>query len=284
MRNILAYLIVVIIVGSCINPINQNDSDVIARVNNKYLYITDIGNIVPANASPRDSIAIVRSFVNDWVKTNVMISQAEQNLPPEQLDFSKQLEEYRNSLIIYSYETSLIDQNLDTVVSDQEIEEYYNSHLSDFELKENITKAAYIIIDNNGTMEDQFDHIFSLADSVLFDSLEYMVPAYSLSANLDTSNWISFFEIQKIIPVETYNREHFLKNNRLVKIVSEDYIYYVKFFDFKIKDDISPLDFKRNDIYNIIISKRKVMLAKEVRNDIYDRALLNSEFEVYYHE
>ena len=54
--------------------------------------------------------------------------------------------------------------------------------------------------------------------------------------------------------------------------------------DFKIKDDISPLDFKRNDIYNIIISQRKVKLAKKVRNDIYDKALNNSEFEIYYHE
>ncbi len=284
MRNILAYLIVLTIATGCINPINQNEGDAVARVGNTYLYASDIANIIPKNASPRDSITIVRSYVNDWVRTNVMISQAELNLPPDQLDFSKQLEEYRNSLIIYKYETSLIDQNLDTIVTDGEIEDYYNSHLSDFELKENITKAAYIIIDNNLTLEDQFDHIFSLEDSILFDSLDYLVPSYALSSNLDTSKWISFFNIQKVIPIETYNREHFLKNNRLVKINTEKFIYYVKFFNFKIKDDISPLDFKRNDIYNIIISKRKVMLAKEVRSDIYERALKNSEFEVYYHE
>ena len=77
--------------------------------------------------------------------------------------------------------------------------------------------------------------------------------------------------------------ELFLKNNRFVKIVTDRYLYFVKFIDFKIKDDISPLDFKRNDIYNIIISRRKVRLAKKVRNDIYERALKNDEFEIYYH-
>lgn len=284
MRRLLAYLIVLITAVSCINTITQNDSQVIARVHNKFLYAKEIQGLIPKNTSPRDSIALVRSFVNDWVKTNVMIYQAEQNLPAEQLDFSTQLEEYRNSLVIYKYETSLIDQNLDTIVSEAEILEYYNNHLNDFELKENITKAIYVITDNNLTVEDQFDQIFNYPDSVQFDSLEFYIPTLALSSSLDTSSWVSFFNIQQIIPIETYNRELFLKNNRFVKINTDRYIYYVKFYDFKIKDDISPLDFKRNDIYNIIISKRKVALAKKVRNDIYERALMNNEFEVYYHE
>lgn len=284
MRNIFAYLIVLSLTTSCINTINQNDSTLLARAHDKYLYISDLEGIIPANASPRDSISIVRSYVNEWVRTTVLIYQAEQNLPTEELDFSKQLDDYQNSLTIYKYETSLINQNLDTIVSDKEIEDYYNSHLNDFELKENIVKAAYVIIDNTPDIEDQFDQLFNLPDSTLFDSLEVYVPNYVLNSSIDTLNWISFFNIQQIIPIETYNQENLLKNNKLVKINSDRYIYFIKFFEFKIKDDISPLDFKRNDIYNIIISKRKIMLAKEVRNDIYDRALMNNEFEVYYHE
>lgn len=277
-------MIVLVLTTGCIDTINQNDRQIIARVQDKYLYLDDFEGLIPDNTSYRDSISIVRSYVNDWVKTNVMIYQAEQNLPSDQLDFSKQLEEYRNSLIIYKYETSIIDQNLDTIVTDKEILEYYNSHLNDFELKENITKAVYIIIDNDTGLEELFDEIFNLADSLLLDSLEHYIPTNVLSSSIDTANWVSFFEIQQIIPIETYNRELFLKNNRFAKIHTDRYIYFVKFFDFKIKDDISPLDFKRRDIYNIIISKRKITLTKKVRNDIYERALMNNEFEVYYHE
>jgi len=277
-------LIVLLLSTSCINTLKDDNSPLLARVHDKYLYISDIQNIIPDNISPRDSIAFIRSYVNDWVKTNVMIYQAQQNLPESQLDFTKQLEDYRNSLIIYRYETKLIDQTLDTVVTDTDIEEYYNSHLSDFELKENITKAVYVIIENDIDAEDKFDQIFNLPDSLLFDSLEYISPSYTVSSYLDTTKWVTFFNIQQKIPIETYNRELFLKNNRFVKINTDRYTYFLKFFDFKIKDDISPLDFKRNDIYNIIISRRKVRLAKKVRNDIYERAIMNNEFEVYYHE
>ena len=268
----------------CIDTFKQSDSPALAKVHNRYLYVSDIVDIIPENISPRDSISLVRSYVNDWVRTNVMIYQAQQNLPPDQLDFSKQLEDYRNSLVIYHYETQLINQNLDTIISDIEIEEYYNSHLTDFELKENITKAIYIITENNPEDEDQFDQIFALPDSTMFDSLYYYSEISAVSSYLDTTHWVSFFNIQQIIPIETYNRELFLKNNRFIKISTDRYIYFVKFIDFKIKDDISPLAFKRNDIYNIIISRRKVKLAKKVRKDIYDRALKNKEFEIYYYE
>ncbi|MBT4061745.1 MAG: hypothetical protein HOE71_07160 [Lentimicrobiaceae bacterium] len=282
MRKLLSYLLLLFVTTGCLNNMNNNDSKILARVHDKYLYIDDLQGLFPKNMSPRDSISTVRGYVNEWVRTNVMIYQAEMNLPLDQLDFTKQLDDYRNSLIIYNYETSLINQNLDTIVSEDEIYDYYNSHLSDFELKENISKALYVITDNSDEKEEIFDHLFTLADSLLFDSIEYYAPSYALSYSLDTSKWVTFFDIQKTIPIETYNIELFLKNNRMVKINTERLIYYIKFFDFRIKDDISPLDFERKDIYNIIISKRKIKLAKEVRNDIYERAIINKDFEIYY--
>ena len=209
---------------------NQNDSALLARVHDKYLYASDIRSIVPDNISPRDSISIVRSYVNDWVRTNVIIYHAQQNLTSEQLDFSKQLEDYRNSLIIYHYETKLIDQNLDTIVNDVDIETYYNTHLNDFELKENICKVIYVIVENNTVLEDTFDQVFALPDSLLFDSLDYYIPTITTSSYIDSSSWVRFYNIQQIIPIETYNRELFLKNNRFIKIKTEQYIFFCQVY------------------------------------------------------
>lgn len=59
-------------------------------------------------------------------------------------DFIRQIEQYRNSLIIYAYESELVKQKLDTVVSQAEIESYYKSQ--NFHLRENIVLASYVII------------------------------------------------------------------------------------------------------------------------------------------
>ena len=105
------------------------------RAPDEYLYESDIVGLVPENTSIHDSIVLVRNYINNWVQTQLMVQQAKKNLVIQQLDLDKQLENYRNSLIIYHYETELIRQKLDTVVSEQQVETYYNSHLGDFELK-----------------------------------------------------------------------------------------------------------------------------------------------------
>ncbi|MCF6171053.1 MAG: hypothetical protein L3J66_08775 [Bacteroidales bacterium] len=276
------YLFILLTFVSCNRAMTTDDDTILARVHDEYLYASGLRNIIPENTTPHDSIVLVKNFVNNWVKTKLMTHQAEKNLTGEQLDFDQQLEEYRNSLIIFSYERELINQNLDTIVSDEQIEKYYMAHLGDFELKENIAKVIYTLIDYGIPEEEHFELLFSLPDSVLIDSLEVFSKVYARTYFLDTATWIRFSELQEILPIENYNLEMFTKNRRFFKLVDENNIYMLKFVDFKIKDDTSPLAFKRNDIRNIIVNKRKLMLVKKVREDIYKKALQNDEFEIYY--
>jgi hypothetical protein len=81
-----------------------------------------------------------------------------------------------------------------------------------------------------------------------------------------------------------YNPEQYLNKNTFVKVTEGDDLYLIKFIDYKIKDDVSPIDFEYNHIRNIIINKRKMHLAKKLRDDIYENAILNNEFEIYYNE
>src|SRR5690606_810451 len=76
-------------------------------------------------------------------RQQVLLKQAEKNTITNQEEIEKQLENYRRSLIIYSYEQQLVAQKLDTVVSDAQIETYYNLNRSNFELKKSIVKASY---------------------------------------------------------------------------------------------------------------------------------------------
>lgn len=254
----------------------------LARVDDEYLYESDIAGLVPIKTPAHDSILLVRNYIDNWVKTQLMLRQARKNLVIQQLDVDKQIEDYRNSLIIYHYETELIRQQLDTLVSDEEIEAYYTSHKVDFELKENIAKLYYVIIDKEPELETMFDSVFLMADSVLFDSLEIYSRSYARSFYLDTASWLRLNDVLEIIPIETYNQELFLKGNRQISLSDEKFTYLLTFVDFRIKDETSPLDFKSSDIRKIIVNKRKMNLIKQVRKDIYEKALKKDEFEIYH--
>jgi len=271
-----------LVVAGCKPGGSDSRGVVIARVHNDYLYESDIRRLVPENLSKLDSIAFVRNYTDQWIKTQLMIRQAEKNLTDRQLNFDRQLEDYKNSLIIYQYETELVRQKLDTLVTEEEIEKYYHDHLADFELKENIVKVQYVILDKEEELEDKFTELFFLPDSIATDSLEYYSKLYQVPYFLDTATWIRFDDLLSTIPIETYNQELFLKGRRFITLSDERFVYLLKFVNFRIKNDISPLDFKRNDIRDIIINKRKVYLVKKLRGDIYKQAILNKDFEVYY--
>ncbi len=81
------------IVASCGPAINNDKGTVIARVHDEYLYEADIKGLVPNKTSRHDSITIVKNYTENWVKTQLMVSQAKKNLPKDQLDFDKQLED-----------------------------------------------------------------------------------------------------------------------------------------------------------------------------------------------
>ncbi len=264
---------------------NKSGDAPLARVGNKYLYVNDLKEIIPKGVSSRDSLLFYQSYINKWVHTQLLLNQAEKNLPEEKLNFKKRLEEYRNSLIIYQYETEYVRQNMDTIITEQQIDDYYKSHLKDFQLKENIVKVIYAILDRNREdsphLEITFWRMFHLPDSVLLDSLENYAPVMAESFSTDTNNWIPFNQLLKVVPIETYNQGIYLKNHRIIRLKDDSKIYLLKFVNFKIKDDISPEDMEANFIRQIILNKRKTEMINQLRAGIFKHAIKQKEFEIY---
>jgi len=277
---ILPILFLMLVLISCNS--NKNDKGIpLARVGDDFLYDKDLQGLLPPNTAPLDSIVWIRNYANNWVKTQLLIKKAKENLKPEQIDFKKQLEKYRNSLVTYTYESELIQQQLDTVVSDSAIESYYLSHQKEFILVKNIVRAMYVVIDNNKELEKHFTNLFSLPDSILLDSMEYNCKQYARNYFLDTATWLPFDKVLKIIPAKAYNQELFLQNNRFVKIKDQHTIYMINFVDFKIKNDFSPLELEEDNIRNIIINSRKIDFIKALHESLYKNAAKRKEFEIY---
>ena len=115
---------------SCQNSKNGNGDKIVATVYDKVLYRSDLQSVLYDGISVNDSLVRTKAFIDNWIRRQLLIHQAENNIEKSELDFSKQLEDYRNSLIIYKYESMLIEQNLDTVVSEKEIAEYIEDNSS----------------------------------------------------------------------------------------------------------------------------------------------------------
>jgi hypothetical protein len=280
-ENIILSFAFLLILSACAVKNSTDNGNVLARVGDYYLYELDLEGAIPESVSAKDSLTIARNYINTWVREKLLLYQAEKNLTEDQKNFDKQIETYRNSLIIYQYESLLIKQQLSNEVTDEEIEEYYEKNKNNFELKKNIVKADYAILDIDSPYNDKIESLMRSNNMDFIDSLETYCELYARTYLINDDQWISFDELLNIIPIKTYNQEAFLKNNRFVEIEENNFKYFIKFIEFSVKDEISPLSFERENIISIILNKRKIELINKMHNQLFEDALNSDIVEIY---
>lgn len=276
-----SFLFLILVIGSCTNNAFDDSDRVLARVYDSYLYVSDLENLVPAGTSTIDSLSITQNYVNNWVRNQLLLYQAEKNLTDEQKDFSRQLRDYRNSLIIYEYESELIRQNLDTTVNMEEIEAYYQSNLSNFELKENIVQLVWVRISEEEPKKNKIMALVKSEKESDRDSLEYYCMRYAEEYEIVDQEWILFDDLLQRVPVETRNPEAFLAQNKFFSLNDEGYDYYVNILDYRLSESTSPLALESANIKTIILNKRKKLLIKKMQQEIHNEAMKNNDFEYY---
>jgi hypothetical protein len=236
---------------------------------------------VPAGTGRQDSITLVRNYINSWLKQNVVLKKAEDNLTDQQKEVSRKLEEYRNSLITYIYESELIRQKLDTAVTEEEINEYYNKHQSNFLLKDNIIKANFIKVPLNAPKLDKVKSWYrseSPKDSALL--VEYC-RQFAIDFSIGSDEWLLFDDLLSKIPVKTYDKEEYLRNNRFIETADSAALYFINIRGFKIRETISPLSFERDNIRALIINKRKLELVSAMEHSAFEEALKENHIRIY---
>jgi hypothetical protein len=259
----------------------STEEQAVAQVGDKILYQSDIADILPNNSGKEDSILLVNDYINKWVKQELLIQKADENLSPQQKDVHKELEAYRNSLIIYKYKNELIKQRMDTVVSTSEIEEYYDSHSKDFNLNRCIVKAIFVKIPSDLANPALVkDLVSDTSDDGLAELREYC-GQYAKKVDISVENWIDFQVLRNNLPLEVDDPQKFLRENSLKEMNDSNYYYIVSIHDYKLINDLAPIEFVENNIKNLILNQRKIKFLKEIEENIYTEGIRKNKFKIY---
>ncbi|MBL4653065.1 MAG: hypothetical protein JKY53_09435 [Flavobacteriales bacterium] len=281
MQRIVILFASLVLVSSCSDR-QKEEQGPIARVFDKYLYEDDISGLVPEGKSPEDSISIIKSYIDNWIREELILAQAEYNLPDEQeAIIEEDVNEYRTAKIVYAYERELIREKLDTSFSETEIQEYYHSNKKNFELKDYIVRGNYVKLEKNAPNKEQAIEWFNKGGEEEFAELKDYCFQYAQTFILDTARWIYFKELQKQSGIETLNVKDFLKENKHLEFEDEYYLHLLRIDEYLMKDSISPLALERENIRNILLNQRKLDLVKTMHNQIYKNALKKDKFEIF---
>jgi hypothetical protein len=281
MRNILFILFLLPTLVGCDFLKPKRIKEPVARVNETYLYEEDIQELIAKNTTKEDSISIVINYIQRWATQQLLIDQANINLPQEQIeDYLRMVEDYRNDLFAEAYKGAIVSKLLDTTITEEAYAMFYESNKVNFTLKEEVFKLRYVYLDasfSNISETKEKLRRFNNEDIVSLEarSLEYK------GANFNDSIWVKKGTLLKQLPVIRTKESKVLKKAAFSQLEDSLGVYLLKIVDVLSPNDIAPLQYIKPIIKEIILNKRTLGLIKELEKDITKDAVKNKNFEVY---
>lgn len=267
---------------SC-NQFKNDEQKVVASVYNTKLYATNLIGIVPKNASDIDSANIVRDYINQWARKQVILHKALNNdfsNPEEDAQLESQVTDYKNTLLIYRYKKHLVEQRLDTIVDYNEVEDYYNKHKNEFTLKEDIVQVNFVKFYKNSKNIKLVRKLFKDNNPEDIIKIKSIAEEKAVNYFIDDETWILYSDLIKEVPLEAYNKRLFFKNNKYIELEDSLYTYLLRINNYRIEDNISPFSFEYDNIRSLIINIRKIKLIENMENDVFKEAQKNGEINI----
>lgn len=245
----------------------------LARVGDAELFYDEVRPIFTPGLSPDDSVKLLNSYVDSWVKKQLKIDIAESLFVQNAADIEKMVDEYRNSLLIYKFENEYVNDKVDTTISRREVEEYYMKNRNDFVLSSSLIRAIMVKFPVGSRHESKLrelahtakaDNLQDLIDLAVKNDIEYReYPA-----------WTDYVEVVSFMPrlSDDVYRQIRTKTG-FYEVTDGGYKYFLTVTDLLPEGGIMPLDMTINTIRTIIFNKRKTDALRTLEDSLYRQAV-----------
>ncbi|MGV3761044.1 peptidylprolyl isomerase [Parapedobacter sp.] len=252
-----------------------------ARSFDQFLYPDDLKGIVPAGVTGDDSTQLVRAYIEQWLRQQALLYHAQRNVNINTEQLNKQVETYKNGLIVYAYEQALVGQKLDTVVTDDEVRQYYDDRPELFTLQQPIFKRSYIRLRTDAPELERVKRLLVSPDFEAQDLLTKYCAMYASDYALLDTSWHYAADVVKEIPLGRIDEADYGQTGRIFEIIENNELYLIILHDSKLRDERSPLPLVHGQVRNLILNKRKIDLIDHMQRSIVADAREKNNIEIY---
>ena len=255
--------------------------EVVARVGDHKLLKSSLAAYIPSGVSPEDSLALARQYINAWAEELLLVDMAESRLSKEEKDVSRELEEYRRTLLKYRYEERFINERLDTLISDEQVRTYYKEHTDKFLVDRPLLKVRYMVIPSGSRSLRTLRTLMSsddAADALAADSLAFTAALRYVDSS---DSWMDAILLARELGTDEVSMMKAL-NNRFIELPDEAGNLRVAYVaDLVPKGSPAPLEYCAQRIRDIILSARKHELVAGLERDLLNDARNKEKLVIY---
>ena len=274
-------IILILLIISC-ELENNSKEEPIARVNDNFLFFSEIQESLDENMSQNDSMLAVYNAINNWASKKLLYEKAIFNLSnSKQNELDQLVRSYESDLYISNYEKEWLKTRVDTIVSNDQLQSYYNENKNKFRLRQDILLARFIELPIENFNKNQIVRSFrrlNFQDKIYLDSISLQFK----SSFINDSVWLRpelFFNKFKIENKIKYNR--YLRKKSFFEIKDLESLYLVYISDILRKNDYAPMSYVKPTLVQILLNKRKLEMKKQLKTDILKQGISENNFEIY---
>lgn len=256
--------------------------EAIARVNNSYLYKSDLKDLVPPGTSPEDSVAIVKSYIDRWASQRLLYDAAEVNLSEDkQAEYELLVSQYKVDLYTKGYMEELVKQRVDTALTREQLVEYYNANKENFRTTGMLVRLKYLHMAQDNPKFATIKSKFYSGNKNDIKALNEMSIQFKSYAFNDTT-WVDLNQVYRKLPFITPdNVNKYVSGGISYQYPDSTDIYLVKVVKVLDKNQIAPFEYIMPTLEQLIINNRKLELIKKFEKEVTDDAIKNSKYEIY---
>lgn len=249
------------------------DDQLLAEVNDQKLYTHDVATIFTPGISPEDSVKILQSYVDQWVKNQLKVEEAERIFESSQEDIDKKVEEYRSSLLTHKIDQHYVDLQIDTLFTQKELEEYYAKNRQDFILDKTILKARVVKFPDDYRQAAKLKELLLSSREDAYQDLLEICTKNNFEL-IEANNWTDFSVFISFLPSQQDKNLDFLLNTEKVnEIKDKKTTYYVRVLAYRKAGDYTPLESISDVIKRVIFNQRKQQIIRNHEDSLYRDAL-----------
>jgi hypothetical protein len=256
--------------------VDNREGVLLAEVSDKKLYMEDIEGVTAGASNPDDSLLLLRAYVNNWIKDQLLITEAESK-KSQDLDIDRLVKDYKSSLVLADYIENVLINELDTMVSQDQRKEYYDKNREQFTLGESIIKFEFAKVDDiNKSSLQTIDKLWNRGkhDDAMSNAMSIAI------FQQKTDEWVSANALLSLLPNGMLN-ENAISQGQKIRKEDKDHKFYVKILDYHKKGEAPPLEYLEAKIQAIILNERKTELVKTKKQLLYKQYANTSKSKSY---
>lgn len=281
---VILFAIVSIGFHSCTKQRELQDSDddtALVNVNGKILYKNEIDNIIPKGLNPTDSTLAAEGYIKMWIKNELVYEKAAENLG-DQSKIDELVENYRQSLVIYTYQEQLIKERLTKNIKDKELEEYYNANLDNLKLESDIIKGLFLKVPLAALQLEDLKKWIKQGNDEAIENIEKYSLQSAVIYDYFYDKWVNLDDVMASIPYSMNgNSKQFLLNNKNLEVQDSTYVYLLNIKEYMLEGSQAPFDYIKGQLLDIVTNKKKVSFIKGFEDDLYNTAVQKNQIKYY---